>query len=275
VHSALAPTLSVLAQQAARRLGIPVVATCHSWWPRSPTTRILRLPLQKRMDALSARIAVSDPVVQAHARYFQAEWDVIPNGVDTVCFHPDGRVLFESGISGPRLLFLGRMDPRNGLSTVLEAMPEILARYPKAVLLVAGDGPLLGYYQRQARALGDKVRFVGRVLEERPACYGGCDVYLCPSTRASFGITLLEAMACGVPIVASDITGFRELVAGGEEALLVPARQPQAWARAIVGLLGNPARRQAMREAGLRKAAEYSWTRIAERIVRIYERVLN
>jgi phosphatidylinositol alpha-mannosyltransferase len=275
VHSALAPTLSVLAQRAAHRLGIPVVATCHSWWPWSVMARVLRRQLQSQMDALAARIAVSEPVVQANARYFRSTWEVIPNGVDTAYFQPNGRVTSDALTSGPRLLFLGRLDPRNGLPTVLEAMPEILRHYPRTLLLVAGDGPLLPRYRRKARGLEGNVRFVGRVLEERSFFYGSCDMYLCPTTRASFGITLLEAMACGVPMVVSDITGFRELVAGGEEAVRVPPDRPGAWAQAVVDLIGDPTRREAMRQAGLRKAAEFSWPRIAARIIETYERVLN
>lgn len=275
VHSALAPTLNVAAQRAAHRLGIPVVATCHSWFPWSLANWVLRQPLQRQLDALAARIAVSEPVVQANARYFRTTWEVIPNGVDTTYFHPNGRATSDALTSGPRLLFLGRMDPRNGLPTALEAMPEILRHYPKTVLLVAGDGALLGHYERQARALGDRVRFIGRVLEERPFYYGSCDIYLCPTSRASFGITLLEAMACGLPMLVSNITGFRELVAGGEEALLLPPRDARAWARAAVELIGNPARRQAMRQAGLRKAAEFSWSQIAEKVVGIYKGALR
>lgn len=275
VHSALAPTLNLLAQQAGRRLGIPVVATCHSWWPWSLSARLLRKPLQSRMDALAARIAVSEPVVQANARYFQSDWEIIPNGVDVAYFHPNGRVFADALAFGPRLLFLGRLDPRNRLQTLLDAMPEILRHYPKTLMLVVGDGPLLRHYQRKSRALWEHVRFVGRVLEERPFYYGSCDLYLCPTTRASFGITLLEAMACGVPMAVSDITGFHELVSGGEEAVMVSSRHPEAWARAVVDLIGDPARRQAMSQAGLSKAAEYSWPRIAEKVVRIYERVLN
>jgi phosphatidylinositol alpha-mannosyltransferase len=90
----------------------------------------------------------------------------------------------------------------------------------------------------------------------RPEYYGTADLYLCPTTKASFGITLLEAMACGTPLVASDIIGFRELVDGGGEAVLVPPRRPDAWADAVAGLIGDPSRRAAMGAAGRVKAGE-------------------
>jgi phosphatidylinositol alpha-mannosyltransferase len=171
------------------------------------------------------------------------------------------------------LLFLGRLDPRNGLDTVLAAMPSVLAELPTARLVIAGDGPLRGRYERRARPFGDRVRFLGRVNGERPAVYGSADLYLCPTTKASFGITLLEAMACGTPMAVSDITGFRELVDGGAEAVLVPKGAATAWARAVVDLIGDPAKRAAMSAAGRVKAERFAWPHIAQRVLDVYNRV--
>ena len=207
------------------------------------------------------------------SKYFRAEFEIIPNGVNVEYFHPNGRRPSDALTSGPRLLFLGRLDPRNGLDTVLAAMPEILAAYPATQLTVVGDGPLRGYYQRKARPLGDRVRFAGAVFTERPDYYGTADLYLCPTTKASFGITLLEAMASGTPMIVSDITGFRELVDGGAEAVLVPKGDPAAWAGAAAALIGDPARRGTMGAAGLAKAARYAWPRVADRVLAVYERV--
>lgn len=274
VQDGLAPVLGPFAANAAGRLGVPVVATFHSWFPRSLGCRVFGRPLQRRLDRLAATIAVSEPVVWALSRYFTANWEIIPNGVDVNLFHPNGRRPTDYLTRGPRLLFLGRLDPRNGLDTVLDAMPRILERYPATRLTVAGDGPLRRVYERAARPLGDAVRFIGRVNGERPEYYGTADLYLCPTTKASFGITLLEAMACGTPLLASDIIGFRELVNGGPEAALVPPGQPGAWADAVVDLMGDPSRRAAMGAAGRTKAADYAWPRVADRILEVYGRVL-
>jgi len=276
VHGGLAPTLGLAAPFAAWRAGIPVVATFHSWFPRSIGYRVFRRPLQRILDRHAATIAVSRPVVDATGRYFHADWDIIPNGVDTHFFHPNGhrRPAADALTEGPRLLFLGRIEPRNGLGTLLDAMPRILARYPRALLTVAGDGPWRGYYARRARELGASVRFVGQVFEDRPAHYAAADLYLCPTTIASFGVTLLEAMACGTPMIVSDNLGFRSVIDGGDEAVLLPANDPAAWADATVALLGDPDRRAAMRRAGVRKAARYAWPRIAREELAVYERVL-
>lgn len=271
VQDGLAPVLGPVAAGAAHRLDLPVVATFHSWFPRSLGYRLFRRPLQRRLDRFAATIAVSEPVVRALSRYFTAAWEIIPNGVDLDQFHPNGRSPFDANTSGPRLLFLGRLDPRNGLDTVLAAMPAILARYPATQLVVAGDGPLRPWYERMARPIGPNVRFIGRVNGERQERYGESDLYLCPSTKASFGITLLEAMACGIPLVASDITGFRELLRGGE--VLVPRGDPVAWADAALHLLSDPFRRAAMGKAGRQQVAQYAWPRIADRILQVYERV--
>lgn len=273
VQGGLAPTLGLVAPEAARRLGIPVVATFHSWFRRSVAYSVFRRPLQRRLDRMDATIAVSEPAALALARYFHADWEIIPNGIDLDCFHPDGRSPNEALTGVPRILFLGRLDPRNGLDTVFAAMPRILASFPTAELVVAGDGPLRPYYQMRARRFGNNVRFVGRVYKERPSQYAQADLYVCPTERASFGITLLEAMACGTPMIVSDVTGFRELISGGGEAVLAPPGEPVAWADTAVRLLRDPKRRAAMASAGRAKAATYSWTGVAGRVLEVYQRV--
>ncbi len=273
VHGGLTPTLGGVAPFAAWDLGLPVVATFHSWFPRSHLYRLLRRPCQRWLDRHAAAIAVSEPVVAAHSRYFRAAWEIIPNGVDTTFFRPGGRDPADALVDGPRLLFLGRLDPRNGLETVLRAMPRILERYPNATLTVAGDGPLRPMYERLARPVAGRVRFIGRVNGNRPEVYGSADLYLCPTTKASFGITLLEAMACGTPLAVSDITGFRELVNGGAEAVLVPKDDVDAWAATAIDLIADPERRASMRAAGLAKAQQYAWSRVAERVFAVYRRV--
>jgi len=288
VHGALAPTLGLVAPAAADRLGIPVVATYHSWFPRSRLYGLFRAPLQRCLDRIAANIAVSEPVVEALSRHFRAEWEIIPNGVRVDLFRPappsngsappaDGNGVASNGghHRAPRLLFLGRLDPRNGLDTVLSAMPGILRHYPDAQLVVAGEGPLGPHYRRRARSFNGSVKLVGQIYDERPAYYASADVYLCPTDKASFGITLLEAMACGTPIIASDIIGFRELTGGGKESLLVPTRDPAAWSEATVQLIADAGRRAEMGEAGRRKAEGFSWPLVAKRVLDVYERVLT
>lgn len=273
VHGPLAPIIGLIAPAAAHRLDIPVVGTFHSWFPRCVGYRLFRAPCQKRLDRFAATIAVSEPVIEAHAKYFRANWRIIPNGVDTEDFHPNGRRSTDAFTRGPRLLFLGRLDPRNGLDTVLDAMPTIIDRFNDARLVIAGDGPLRPWYEQRARSLGNHVEFLGRVNGERPHIYGSADLYLCPTTKASFGITLLESMACGTPMIVSDITGFRELVAGGDEARLVPRNDSAAWARRTIELIEDPACRDRMAIAGRTKSERFAWPKVAGEVLDVYREI--
>ena len=119
------------------------------------------------------------------------------------------------------------------------------------------------------------VAFVGEVFGDRPDYYGSADLYLCPTRIASFGVTLLEAMACGTPMVVADNVGFRYVVDGGAEAVILPKDDPAAWAETAIALLADPERRRAMSEAGLAKAARFAWPRIARQELAVYERVLG
>jgi phosphatidylinositol alpha-mannosyltransferase len=221
------------------------------------------------LDRHAAAIAVSRAAQDAMSRYFRAPWEIVPNGVDTEFFHPNGA---RPASRPPQLLWLGRIEPRNDLGTVLAALPRIVSRFPGTQLTVVGDGPWRGRLERAARGLGPAVRFVGYAGPERPAYYAGADAYLCPTTRASFGVTLLEAMACGTPIVASDIPSFHD-VAGEGAAVFAPCGDPEAWAVAVNGLLDDSPRRDAMGKAGRAVAERYAWPVVAERVLEVYRRV--
>ncbi|HWC73875.1 MAG TPA: glycosyltransferase family 4 protein [Gemmatimonadales bacterium] len=273
VHGGLAPTFGLFAPRAAWRAGIPVVATFHSWFPRSIGYRVFRKPLQRILDRHAAVITVSAAARDAMSRYFEAPWEVIGNGVDTSFFRPgtngDSR-RFE--VRKPRLLWLGRIEPRNDLSTVLTAMPRIMDRHPGTHLTVVGDGPWRSRMERAARHLGPAVRFAGYANGDRPGYYRSADVYVCSTTRASFGVTLLEAMACGTPLVVSDLPAFRD-VAG--HAVFAPPEDANGWVEAVSGLIADRDLRETMTQTGRVIAERYSWGIIAERVLGVYRRVLG
>jgi len=275
VHGGLNPTLGIVAPRAAWRVGVPVVATFHTWFPRSVGYRVLRGPLQRMLDRHAATIAVSSAARDAMARYFTAPWEIIPNGVDTTFFRPGlGRLSGRIEQRGPRLLWLGRIEPRNDLGTVLAAMPRILERHPAAHLTVVGDGPWRSRMERAARreGLGPRVHFAGYANGGRPGYYRGADVYLCPTRRASFGVTLLEAMACGTPLVVSDIAAFRDL-AGQGHAVFAPPGDPDAWGRAVNDVIDDAERRKRMMREGRRVAERHAWPLVAQRVLAVYRRV--
>jgi len=269
VHGGLNPTFGIVAPRAAWRAGIPVVATFHSWFPRSVGFRLWRRPLQKMLDRHAATIAVSSAARDAMARYFTAPWEIIPNGVDTNFFRPS--LMKRHGEPHPHLLWLGRIEPRNDLTTALEAMRFILAQYPAARLTVVGDGPWRSRMERAARHLGQSVHFAGYANGDRPLFYRAADIYLCPTQRASFGITLLEAMACGTPMIVSDLPAFRDVA--GANAVFVPVGNAEAWAQGVKRLLADQQRRETMMEEGRRVAERHAWPAIAQRVLGVYKRV--
>lgn len=270
VHSPLTPVLPLLALEEA---DVPVVGTFHTYFDRSLAYGAFRRALQERLERLGAAIAVSPSTVMALGRYFDADWRVVPNGIDTATFRPGVPRPDAMRDDVPAILFLGRFDPRNGLGTLIQAFRRVKGRGRPARLVVVGDGPLRGYYRRLARRDPD-ITFVGAVLDGRPAYYAGSAIYACPTTKASFGITLLEAMACRAPIVCSDIHGFRDVVAHGREALMVPPGDAGALADALVQLLDDAALRARLGATGRERALEFDWRHVAGRVLDVYREVL-
>jgi phosphatidyl-myo-inositol alpha-mannosyltransferase len=274
VHSPLTPVLPVLAIEEA---DCPVVGTFHTYFDRSFGYTVGRRFFPKRLDMLSAAIAVSNSTTVALNRYFDADWQIIPNGIDTDVFHPSAPP--PPGISNdtPNILFLGRFDPRNGLTTLIDSFRRVKAkgtRGRQARLVVVGDGPLREHYYKQAN--GDKdIVFVGAVLEGRPSYYAHSSVYACPTTKASFGITLLESMACETPVVCSDILGFRDVVVDEREALMVPCGDRDALADALVRVLDDQGLAIQLGTTGRQNSLEYSWARVTSRVLDVYQTVLG
>jgi len=235
----------------------------------------------KRLDGL---IAVSHASKEYHMRYFPGEYTVIPNGVDVELFgRADLRPVEEFADGCPNILFVGRLERRKGLPYLIEAFARVKPEMPDARLIVVGayDGLEKLPFLFQVRHLGlNDVHFIGRVTDRELArYYRTADVYCAPSTgMESFGMVLLEAMASGAPIVASDIEGYREVMEDGVQGVLVKPEQPEELAAAILSLLRDPARRRAMSASGREKAQRYAWPIIATHLLEFYlsvrERVL-
>lgn len=271
VHSPLSPVLPVLAIDEA---DCPVVGTFHTYFDASVGYALARPYFQARLDRLAAAIAVSHSTTVALDRYFSAPWRIIPNGIDTRLFSPDAPRPGAMRSDVPTILFLGRFDPRNGLRTMMEAFRHVRGRTRPAQLVVVGDGPLRPYYH--ALAAGDPdITFVGPVLDGRPGYYANATVYACPTTKASFGITLLESMSCGTPIVCTDIPGFRDVVRHGREALMVPPATRGAFADALVAVLDDPSLAARLGDSGRALAQRYSWSCVTDRVLEVYAEVLG
>lgn len=271
VHSPLTPTLPLLAVDVAE---VPVVGTIHTNFDRSFAYQLLRRPFQRMLDRLAAVVCVSQTAVTAFERYFDADWRIIPNGIDLETFRPDVPVPSLLRDGAPSILFLGRFDPRNGLDTLIRAFRLLRKSHPTARVIVVGDGPLRQHYHRLAA--GDpRIHFVGGLHDERPGYYAHSTVYACPTTKASFGITLLEAMACATPIVCSDIAGFHDVVRHEREALFVGSGDDEALAGALGRVLDDDTLRARLSAAGLAHVAEYAWPRVTDQVLSLYDEVLG
>src|SRR3954470_5327450 len=271
VHSPLTPVLPILAIEEA---DCPVIGTFHTYFDKSVGYRLFNSAFQKRLDMLSAAICVSHSTTVALERYFSAPWRIIPNGIDTDVFHPSVPAPPQIRKDVPSILFLGRFDPRNGLTTLIESFRKVKGRRRESQLVVVGDGPLREHYYKQAN--GDKdITFVGAVLEGRPSYYAHSSVYACPTTKASFGITLLESMACETPVVCSDILGFRDVVVNGREALMTPCGDRDALADSLVRVLDDQGMAIQLGTTGRHNALEYSWARVTSRVLDVYQNVLG
>jgi phosphatidylinositol alpha-mannosyltransferase len=271
IHSPIVFTLPLFATIDAR---CPRVGTFHTYFDPSLAYTIWNGTVQRWLDGLDGQIAVSKTCIDALGRHFRLKARVIPNGVDVDEFDPKVRPI-EAFQDGKRnLLFLSRFDPRNGLRLMIDAFERVKREIPDVRLIIVGDGPLKQYYKRFIpRWIARDIYFAGHVREDRARYYASCDVFCSPVMKASFGITLLEAMASGKPIVATENEGYRELL-GPAEGLLLPKNDAAAFANAIVRLLEDPGLRARMGAAGRSKALVYSWDRITGEIARYYDEIL-
>lgn len=228
-----------------------------------------------------ADIAVSCSAFNAEtvARHYAIRPLVVYNGFDAELFRPQEpdpalRARFAPHGEGV-ILYAGRLIPWKGVQYAIAAMEQV----PEAVLLIAGDGHYREALERQVHAAGleGRVHFLGQVPhEELPRWLAVSDILVAPSFASeTFGIALVEAQACGVPVVASRFGGFPEVVREGETGLLVPPQDTDALATALRELLSDPARRQAMGEAGRRWVHErFHWRCVAERVLEAYRQAL-
>lgn len=270
VHEPFAPSTAMWACLAARS---PLVATFHSGAERSRLYDLAAPALRRLNRRIGVRIAVSRAAARTAAVRVGGRFEIVPNGADVERFREAPPA--DLG-TGPKLLFVGRLDERKGFPTAVEAFGMLAADRPDLRLIVVGDGPDRGAVDRLPGDVRDRVAMLGaRANTELPPIHAACDVYLGTSVGGeSFGVVLVEAMAAGLPVVASDIPGYDEVVTDGVEGFLVPPRDPEAVARAASGILDDPALAARLSQAGRSRAGTFDWHGVASRIVELYGRAI-
>ena len=273
VHEPCTPAVAMMAVLMATS---PVVGTFHAALESSflyDRGRFLATPVMKRVDV---RIAVSEAARSFPQSRYPGPFRIIPNGVPVEKYAP---AVGAAKVPG-RILFVGRAEPRKGLGVLLQAFALLRKRMPDATLVVAGAT------RRQVleteRVGSDLpvdltgVEALGWVDDEvKVAQLGEAEILCAPSRAAeSFGIVLAEGMAAGVPVVASNLPGYRAVLRDGEAGRLTPPGDPVALAEALYDLLQDEAERRRLTAAGIAAAADLSWAQITDRIVEAYEDAL-
>jgi phosphatidylinositol alpha-mannosyltransferase len=281
LHEPLTPSLTWYALLLTRQLPQTVtVGTFHAYHERPNWLYARGRPIFSRFFArLDSLIAVSEVAGQFAGRMFPGDYRIIPNGIDL------SRFTWHRATGQPRdhdsltILFVGRLDRRKGFVYLLEAFLQLKALYPRLRLQVVGP-----FTNKEAEPLKNialsrgitDVDFAGYVTPEAlPLFYQQADIFCAPALGfESFGMVLLEAMAAGLPVVASNIAGYRSLLVEGQEGWLTPPGQPLAIAAALRRLIDNPALRSEMGWRGRLKAQHYSWDYLVDEVLEVYHETM-
>ncbi len=266
------PEQPMLAQLALVNSNTVNVGTFHATYDRSLPLGICRPIVAVGLAQLHKRIVVSSTAQQTIQRYFpEGEYVTVPNGVDVDHFAA-GRPIPQYA-DRPNVLFVGNFVIRKGFVNLLEAFLRLRQRLPEVRLIAVGDGKLRSVYERQlAPLVGRDVIFTGRVpADQLPNYYASASVYCSPATgRESFGIVLIEAMAAGAPIVASNIAGYRTVLDGTGAALTFPPTDIAALTASLEEVVRNRALQQQLQAAGKRVVDQYRWSNVAQQVERVY-----
>jgi phosphatidylinositol alpha-mannosyltransferase len=271
VHEPTTPSASVIALWST---GGPFVATFHTWQVRSRAMSAAAGLLRPALEKIDARIAVSENARSMMVQHLGGEAVVIPNGLYTERFKGSPRRDWQ-GADGT-ISILGRLDePRKGLGVLMQAVPALVAARPRLKVLVAGAGQADEAGRMLPADCRDNVLFLGAVNDEaRADMLAGSDLYVAPHLGGeSFGIVLLEAMAAGAPVLASDLAAFRQVLGGGTLGELFEPGNVQELTRRALRLLGTPDERERLRSAGLNAVPRYDWSVLLPELLSVYELV--
>jgi phosphatidyl-myo-inositol alpha-mannosyltransferase len=265
VHEPLAP---LVGWDATVFRGAPVVGTFHAYSTKAfPNHTATLLGARRRFNQLSARIAVSEAAAWTGRRWFGGEYTIVPNGVDVAAV-PEGP---KSRSDELRLLFVGRAEERKGLPVLLAAFEALVEHVPSRLTVVGADPEEVSRLITDPDVLAH-IDVLGKVSDSVLwRQLGEADLLCAPSLAGeSFGMVLIEAMAAGTPVVASEIAGYNDVVTDGVDGVLVPPADPQALAEELQLLAHEPERLAAMGEAGRKSAERYAWPRIASEVKQVY-----
>ena len=273
LHEPLTPVLPYMVLLNSRAAN---VGTFHAYRFSNPWYSAFKPYMSFVLGRLDGRIAVSEAAKEFVSQYFEGPYSVIPNGIDPDRFG-EAEPFSWANDGTVRILFVGRFnEQRKGFQYLLKALPWIHEQFPNVELVVVGPGEPKRLVSTIERNRIRNVRFVGQVTKaELPRYFASCDIVCVPSTGSeSFGIILLEGMAAGKPLIASNIPGYAGVMTHEHEGLMVPPMSSNSIALAAVRLLSDPDLRSRLAANGLQTAQHYSWPKVTKQVVDMYEQSL-
>jgi phosphatidylinositol alpha-mannosyltransferase len=271
LHEPNAPSLSMLALNIAEG---PIVATFHTSTTKSLTLSVFEPILRPMHEKIVGRIAVSDLARRWQMEALGSDAVEIPNGVDVGSF-ASAPLLDGYPRPGKSVLFLGRYgESRKGMAVLLGALPALVKRFADIEILIVGRGDE-DELRAEAGKLSGHLRFLGQVDDaQKASAMRSADVYCAPHIGGeSFGIVLVEAMAAGTAVVASDLDAFRRVLLDGKAGLLVPVDDAAALAAGLIEALENDVARERYVDAAADAVRRYDWSVVERQIMRVYETV--
>ncbi|MFT4199535.1 glycosyltransferase family 4 protein [Gordonia sp. (in: high G+C Gram-positive bacteria)] len=271
VHEPNAPSISMLSLMVADG---PIVTTFHTSTTRSLVLSVFQGVLRPYHERIKGKIAVSELARRWQMEALGSDAVEIPNGIN-VPFFADAEPLDGYPRAGRTILFLGRYgEPRKGIDILMRALPEIVAAFPDITVLVVGGGNEEAL-RRRAGELSGHLVFLGLVDDATKArALRSADVYCAPNLGGeSFGIVLVEAMAAGAAVIASDLNAFRRVLDNGRAGRLVETGSASELAAGVIDLLTDDEGRAEQVRIGSEQAWRYDWSRVADQIMRVYETV--
>lgn len=274
----LSPVLGWQIFEAGKKMGVTNVYTAHANFDRSGLAQNFPAITQTYFNFVKKNFNGVIGVSRVAAKFlknYHGPKAIIPNGVDLEKFRPDLYPIDKYNDDKINLLFVGRLDERKGVLVLLKAFQKILQKRPNVRLLMIGEGPL----KSEARRFISKyklhnVELLGKISEvDLPRYYKTAHIFCAPSLGGeSFGMVLLEAMACGTPVVASRIEGYKEVMRGLGSKLLFKTNDAGDLVRILTNLFESEELRRPYTEWGLKEVQKYAWPKVAKRVLEFYER---
>lgn len=271
----------------------PLVLTLHGYDILTEPSINYGIRLEKRYDEIVRKVfAEADRVFVAskyvHKTALRAGCDphrlvLLANGVDVKRFNPDldgSFVKKRLGIIDQPIVFTLRWhEPKNGIEYLIKAVPFVMREIPNAIFIIGGSGIMRKYHEKLAKKLqvNQHVLFVGHIpAAELPLYYAACDVFVIPSILEAFGLVAVEAMACGKPVVGTNVGGIPDIIINGVNGFLVEPKNPQSIAEKIIILLKNPELRRKMGISARKIATEkFNIQKRIDKLLSTYNNLLS